>query len=280
MKIGIVGNGYVGQATALLECDDLEVLAYDTDKSKCNPPNLKLEDLRSCDYLFVCVPTPMTERGEPVTDIVEDCVANLLLMGYDKSRIILKSTVPVGTSERLGVMFMPEFLTEGKWKEDFINHKNWILGTNERDEKIRDDIYEIFSLAYQAGKITHSPNILFCTTQEAELIKYVRNCFLATKVSFFNEINEFCLKNSISFDKVRELACLDSRVGCSHTNVPGPDGQAGFGGTCFPKDINSLLHQMDTIAMDSYIIQAVIKRNEEQDRAEQDWKLNRGRAVI
>lgn len=280
MKIGIVGNGYVGRATALLKCDDVEVLIYDIDSSKCEPKGLKIEELADCDYIFICVPTPMTEDGEPVIEIVEQVIVNLKYAGCDRSKMILKSTVPVGTSSSFDVMFMPEFLTEKNWEKDFRNQKHWLLGTNERNEEARDKIYKLFSLAYEAGELKEQPSLLFCSTEEAELIKYTRNCYLATKVSFFNEINELCRCHGISYDKVRELVCLDDRIESSHTYVPGPDGLHGFGGTCFPKDMNSLLYQMKLVGLNGYIVKAAIERNEKLDRPEKDWELNRGRAVI
>ena len=279
-KIGILGNGYVGKATALLKCEALDFLIYDIDPLKCDPSGTTLEDLKSCDFIFVCVPTPMEETGEPVISIVQDALQSLAFIGYDQSRVILKSTVPVGTSESFGVMFMPEFLTEKNWENDFKNQKHWILGTNTRDDKLRDEIYNIFSLAYEHGSIKNKPEMLYCTTQEAEVIKYTRNCYLATKVSFFNEIHDFCHHHHLSYDKVRQLVCLDDRIEQSHTFVPGHDGLLGYGGTCFPKDMNSLLHQMKATGMTSYIIKSAIDRNQDADRPQRDWLHDKGRAVV
>ena len=125
------------------------------------------------------------------------------------------------------------------------------------------------------------PKIHFTTTEEAELVKYVRNCFFATKVSFFNEIEEFCRQKDINYRKVRELSCRDERIGSSHTAVPGPDGKRGFGGTCFPKDMASMLYQIQEGAgVESYIIEAAVARNKQVDRSEKDWEKDRGRAII
>jgi UDPglucose 6-dehydrogenase len=107
----------------------------------------------------------------------------------------------------------------------------------------------------------------------------VRNCFLATKVSFFNGIEKFCGVNDVSYEFVRELVCLDERVGESHTEVPGPDGKRGFGGTCFPKDLNSLIYQMDQSNVDPMILSAANDQNNKVDRPEKDWEEDRGRAV-
>ena len=117
-------------------------------------------------------------------------------------------------------------------------------------------------------------------TKDAEMIKLFRNNYLATKVSFCNEISQFCQLKDINYENVRKLAVLDSRIGASHSMVPGPDGKQGFGGTCFPKDTNSLRYEMSESGMKSYIIHAAIERNIKVDRVEQDWNSNKGRAVV
>ncbi|MAF25113.1 hypothetical protein CL634_06015 [bacterium] len=280
MKIGIIGNGYVGGATALLENNKLLVRIFDVDPSKCSPIGLTMTDLTDCSFIFVCVPTPMDKDGKCSINLVEGVVNDLEKEGYDKERIVIKSTVPVGTSRKLGVMFMPEFLTEKNWEQDFLEQVNWILGTNVRNDKIRDELYSIFDTAWHEGILKVRPHMTFSTTEEAELTKYVRNSFLATKVAFFNEIEEFCRKSNISYRKVRELTLYDDRIGDSHTSVPGPDGKRGFGGTCFPKDISSLLNQALDKGLVPYIINAVRNRNIDIDRPEKDWEDDKGRAVI
>ncbi len=280
MTIGIIGNGYVGGATALLKNRSVNVLVYDIDTEKCKPRGISLDDMLDCSFIFVCVPTPMDAEGKCSLDLVEGVVDQLASKGYNSCRIVIKSTVPVGTSRKLNTMFMPEFLTEQNWQHDFLSQKNWILGTNQRDDKIRDEIYSVFDSAWHDGVLINRPHMTFSTTEEAELTKYVRNTFLATKVSFFNEIEEFCRISNISYRKVRELTLYDDRVGDSHTSVPGPDGKRGFGGTCFPKDVSSLLHQVLDKGMMSYILNAARNRNIDVDRREKDWENNKGRAVL
>ena len=280
MKIGIIGNGYVGGATALLKNRNVDVFIYDIDNEKCRPRGIVFNDLLSCAFIFVCLPTPMDKEGRCSTHLVSAAVEKLTEAKYDPERIIVKSTVPVGTCRKLNVMFMPEFLTEHNWQHDFLSQKNWILGTNTRNDKIRDELYSIFDSAWHDGVLVNRPHMTFSTTEEAELTKYVRNTFLATKVAFFNEIEEFCRVNNVSYRKVRELTLYDERVGDSHTSVPGPDGKRGFGGTCFPKDVDSLLHQVIDSGMVSYILMAARNRNVDIDRKEKDWELNKGRAVL
>jgi UDPglucose 6-dehydrogenase len=280
-KIGIVGNGYVGGATALLEHKNVSFYIYDKEPDKCRPEGLVFKDLLECSFVFVAVPTPMRESGECATHIVEGVVNELADAGYDKERVIIKSTVPVGTARKLGVMFMPEFLTEQNWRDDFLDQQNWILGTNGRNDKIRDEVYQLFESAWNHGVLNYRPKMTFSTTEEAELTKYTRNCFLATKVSFFNEVEEFCREKEINYRKVRELTIMDGRIGSSHTAVPGPDGKKGFGGTCFPKDMASLHHQMHVEnGLASPVVGAAIRRNKLHDRPEKDWENDRGRAII
>jgi UDPglucose 6-dehydrogenase len=112
------------------------------------------------------------------------------------------------------------------------------------------------------------------------MIKYVRNCFLALKVSFCNEIEEYCTKKEINYENVRNLAMMDNRIGSSHSVVPGHDGSRGYGGTCFPKDMNALTTEMEKIGMKSYILRNSIIRNEEHDRSKKDWFANKGRSVV
>ena len=174
---------------------------------------------------------------------------------------------------------MPEFLTEKNWRLDFLNCKDWIFGCDLSDQRFTQKISKLFGTAYAEGVLKYN-NIHFTTRKEAEMVKYVRNCFLALKVSFFNEIEEFARKTGIHFETVRHLSSLDDRIGTSHTMVPGPDGHHGYGGTCFVKDSHALLSEMQKVGMNSYIVQAMITRNENVDRPEKDWYMNSGRAVV
>jgi UDP-glucose 6-dehydrogenase len=112
------------------------------------------------------------------------------------------------------------------------------------------------------------------------MVKMFRNCFLSTKVSFCNEMHQFCELKNINYENVRDLAANDNRILHSHTKVPGPDGKKGFGGTCFPKDTSSLRYEMRKVGMEPYILDSIIKRNEKIDRPEKDWNENEGRAAI
>jgi len=281
MKIGIIGNGFVGKATQLLRCSIVNTIyVYDIVPEKCVPIGLEFTKMTECDLIFISLPTPMTPEGLCHIDLIGNCVNQLRgIINFEKTSIVLRSTVPPGTSENLGINFMPEFLTERNWENDFINCKNWIFGCELSDTFFKEKITRLFNQAYLEGVLKYN-NLHFTTKREAELVKYVRNSFLALKVSFFNEIAQYADINKINFEEVRRLSTLDDRIGSSHSYVPGVDGMKGFGGTCFPKDTHCLLHEMSQCGMISYIIQAMISRNELVDRPEKDWLSDTGRAVI
>ena len=279
MKIGVVGNGFVGSATSLFKCDDIDVAIYDKDPNRCDPADTSPQSLFNCDFVFICVPTPMNKDGSCHTVIVEKCIYELNIAGVRDENIVVRSTVPVGFCESLGVNFMPEFLTESNWVEDFKKNNAWVFGADSiYNTSVKSRFGELISLAQGSGAIEND-DIFFCSTKEAELAKLARNSFLATKVSYFNEIFDFCDKEEVDYNTVAELTGLDPRIGQSHTQVPGPDGKRGFGGTCVPKDISSLNYQLEQVGIESYIIEAAKSRNTQVDRTEQDWKMDKGRAV-
>ena len=270
MKIGIVGNGFVGGATSLFGSASVGVIAYDMDSDKCHPYGTTMQDMYGCDLVFICLPTPESKDGSCDTVLVEKCIYELNITGVKDENIIVRSTVPVGFCDKVGVNFMPEFLTEAQWEEDFRTNPCWIFGEKDKGlHSTRSKIIELLTLS-KSGKSIESNEITFCSTEEAELIKLTKNAFLATKVSFFNEIKEFCDKRSINYDTVSDLVSQDKRIGVSHTKVPGPDGKTGYGGSCFPKDISSLNFQMSESGMDSFIIEASKSRNLQVDR-KKDW---------
>ena len=282
MKIGIIGNGFVGKATNILANEEVELVVYDINPELCIPKGTSLEELCQVDIIFISVPTPMNKDGSCHVGILESVVNDLKkIISLDEKLVVCRSTVPPGTCDRLGCYFMPEFLTEKNFEYDFINNEDWIFGlkNQEQDSLFKEQITQLIELSYQHKKI-HYNTIHFVSNSEAEMIKLFRNNFLSVKVAFCNEIEEFCSKKNINYENVRKLAILDKRIGESHSFVPGHDGHRGFGGTCFPKDTNNLKHEMKELGMKSYIIENTVNRNEEVDRAEKDWNDNKGRAVI
>lgn len=129
-------------------------------------------------------------------------------------------------------MFNPEFLTEANYIEDFKNQNRIIIGGPRPASTIVKNMFI---------KVFQDVPIIKTGSNTAESVKYFTNCFLATKVSFANEFKQICDQADVDYDKVVEYALYDERLGKSHFTTPGPDGRSGFGGSCFPKDINALI---------------------------------------
>ena len=282
--LGIVGGGFVGQAAKLFGSHLVKCKVYDIDINKCSKGVTSISDLSDCDLIFICVPTPMDKvTGECHTHIVEKCISNIREV-IPNAEIVIRSTVPVGFSEKHKCHFIPEFLTEKNWEQDTYNCPEWFLGVDDNSKNVIQKIIKLFSNSGISYRTINSPptpiNFTVVSTKVAESIKYFRNCFLSTKVSFCNEFYRFCEANKVDYSLVSSSASRDTRIGTSHTTVPGHDGHFGFGGTCFPKDMASLKHQMSELNVDSSIISACIHRNETLDRPEKDWTGDTGRAVI
>jgi UDPglucose 6-dehydrogenase len=279
-KIGVIGGGFVGKATAGFQNSKDNVIIFDLNSSLSRPCTTTMEDIYECHLVFVCVPTPMSKDGSCHISIVESVVKDLKQNGV--KHIIIRSTVPIGTSELLETHFMPEFLTEKNWAHDFKTCGKWVLGINTKckdSEECKTILQRTIENCVDEG-VLDNKDVAFISTKEAELLKYFRNCFLATKVGFCNEIYHLCERVGISYDVMCEHAASDSRIGSSHTGVPGHDGKLGFGGTCFPKDLSSLIHQFSSHGVKSPILNAVQDRNVHIDRPEQDWNSDKGRAVV
>jgi UDPglucose 6-dehydrogenase len=286
MSFAIIGNGFVGKATQILaeNNSNLKMIIYDIDPQKCQPLGTKLEDLRECDIIFICVPTPMDKNGRNHLGIVESVINELKkVVDLSKTHLVIRSTVLVGTSDQLGCYFMPEFLTEKNWREDFRNCSDWLFGllgqSDKKDEDFKNKISNLWRLANENGNIV-SNKIHFVNNKEAEMIKYFRNTFLAVKVSFCNEIYDYCQNRGVNYNVVREMAVLDDRIRSSHTFVPGNDGHRGFGGTCFPKDTSALWNDFKDNGVECHILKAAIERNDKLDRPEMEWREDKGRAVV
>ena len=279
MIIGIIGQGYVGTAIKSGFEKYYELETYDkfsTSKSTVNLHDLVLLS----DVIFVCVPTPMNVDGSCHIGIVEEVVSEvneISISSESNPIVVLKSTVPPGTTDRLNkkckginIIFNPEFLTEANFIEDFKNQTRIILGGTRKGTNLLRQVYsKVFPTAHiiKTGSIT------------AEMVKYMTNAYLATKVSFSNEIKQICDKLDIDYDKVVEYAILDERLGKTHLGVPGPDGDCGFGGHCLPKDINALISVAREFGIEPEVLEAVVETNDKV-RKNRDWEDMKGRAVV
>lgn len=270
--IGIIGQGFVGNAIYQKFKKYYDIYTYDLDKSKCNSSEQHTLNNR---IVFVCLPTPMDEVGRCDTSLVEQAVKRCVEFGKTEI-VVIKSTIAPGTTQKLNekypslqVVFNPEFLTERNAVEDYNNQSRIILGG---PRPASTELRRIFSKVFPKAKIikTHSTY--------AEMVKYTTNAFLSTKVSFANEIYEICQRVGADYDKVIEYATLDERLGDSHWGVPGHDGDFGFGGHCFPKDLSALLHVARKEGAIHNVLKATQKTNDEV-RQNRDWEKMKGRAV-
>lgn len=271
MKIGIVGQGFVGNAVYQKFKEYYEVLTYDVNEVKCNST---FEEVAECDYVFTCLPTPMNEDGSCNTDIVEGVIKQIDEIGKTKG-IVVKSTIVPGTTQRwndeykTNIVFNPEFLTERNAVKDYENQNRIILGG---PRPTTTYLKRIFS------KVFPKAHIIKTDSTHAEMVKYLTNTFLSVKVSFANEIYELCGELDIDYDKVVEYATYDERLGKSHWNVPGHDGDFGFGGHCFPKDLSALIKLSYELATCNNVLVATQETNN-QVRTNRDWEHMKGRAV-
>ena len=290
MRIGIVGQGYVGTALKEGMSQHYDVETFDIN-SNLRTKNSVRDLIKSVSMTFVCVPTPMKKDGSCDTNIVESvvkdideaqqwCLDSMLNHGIEpvekRTIIIIKSTIPPGTTNKLNkkyknvqIVFNPEFLTEANFIEDFKNQDRIIVGgPRPASTKVRQLFYKAFPKAH----------IIKTGSMTAEMVKYMTNTFLATKVSFANEMKMICDELNIDYDKVVEYSTYDERLGKSHWSVPGPDGKLGFGGSCFPKDINALISLSKDMRLYLHTLQSVWKTNLKV-RPERDWEELKGRAV-
>jgi UDPglucose 6-dehydrogenase len=193
-----------------------------------------------------------------------------------KAIIVNKSTVPPGTTENfnlefenLQIVFNPEFLTERNSFDDFNNQNRIILGGPRPASTELKQIYStVFPNAY----------VIKTGSKHAEMIKYFTNCFLANKISFANEMYDLCNALNLDYDKIVEYATLDNRLGNSHWAVPGPDGDFGFGGHCFPKDLSAIIKMTDDLGTINGTLKSVLKTNDKV-RKNRDWENMKGRAI-
>jgi UDPglucose 6-dehydrogenase len=332
MKIGIIGNGFVGKATALFtrlpeaelvprdpdvdvdtrvgasasaftpftrnnakqgrllrDINEIQIMTYDIRPEACFPKGTTLADLdRECDILFFCLPTPLYHDGSCYTKILEESISKC-----KNPFKVIRSTVPVGFSLQQGCYFMPEFLTEANWANDFKTAKKWIVGIpgagdgtgagtgtdTGTDAQFKRRMHELITTSQKNGSIDNS-ELVFCSTNDAEMLKLTKNCFLSAKVSIMNEIYDFCQSTNTNYTKVIEMAKDDARMGTSHFSVPGPDGNRGFGGTCFPKDTHSIYYQMVKHRVNSIVFPAVLTRNDTLDRSSREWSNDVWRTTV
>ena len=289
MKITVIGAGYVGLVQCVCLADfgfDVTCIEKDSDKLKklkfgripfyepgledlfkknlennrLNFTNEYSDNISGSDVIFICVGTPPKKNGQSNLNFVDQATKEISkeIKGY--TVVVSKSTVPVGTSRRIekilkkrkparmfDVVSNPEFLREGSALEDFIRPDKIVIGCRTfKAEKILKKIYKPLNRPY-----------VITNNETAEIIKYANNSFLATKITFINEIADLCENIGAKVETVAKALGLDGRIGPKFLH-PGP----GYGGSCFPKDIKSLIYQGNKNSSDLTIIKAVDRANE------------------
>lgn len=284
IKVGVIGNGFVGKSIYRTFSTSNEVRVYD------NVPERTLNTLRETvvesDILFVCVPTPMSNRDGGIDlSYLQNAlktIRNTLFDNdceYSDKLIVIKSTVIPGTCRKaieeyqLNIVFSPEFLTERNAVADSICSNNVIIGIGENTvgyENFMDLYINRFGYGYTVQSMSY---------ESAEMVKYMRNAFFAMKVTFMNEMFRVSLLDqNIDWDDAVSGFAMDGRIGHSHLSVPGHDGMYGYGGTCFPKDINAIINFAKTRGFTPKLLESVDSQNLVY-RGIEDWKESVGRAI-
>ncbi len=267
--IGIIGNGFVGESQAFAFSPTNEIRIYDVDPLKSTHT---IEEVHQSDFIFVCVPTPMNIMGKQDLSYIEKVFED----STEGPIYIIKSTVLPGTTEtlqekypHLNIIFSPEFLTERTAKLDMLTQARVIFGG---DIELTKKVEELFNSRFMNRHFIHTDS------KTAEFIKYMNNTYFATKVSIMNEFYRLANLIDVNWEDALYGFASDGRVGDSHLHVPGPDGKVGFGGTCFPKDINALINMANDVGINMNVLEAAWKTNLEV-RPEQDWNKLKGRAI-
>lgn len=295
MKIAVVGTGYVGLVTGTcfaetgnrVTCVDIdpnkinklaagEITIYEPGLEKIFLRNLRegrlqfttqlKEGIADAEIIFLALPTPPGEDGSADLRYVLGVAADLGKLLTDYKVIVDKSTVPVGTAEKVqaaiaahyagefDVVSNPEFLREGVAVDDFMKPDRVVIGTqSDRARKVMNDLYAPF--------VRQGNPIIFMDEKSAELTKYAANSFLATKISFMNEIAQLCERMGADVDMVRRGIGSDDRIG-KRFLFPG----IGYGGSCFPKDVQALIRSAEDVQYNFSILQAVEAVNERQKK--------------
>ncbi len=270
--IGIIGRGFVGSAvefgfSAQTGCD-AQVKIYDKDPMKA--AHTLEETINDSEVVFLSLPTPSNADGSINLEVLRNALTEIAAVNKQTDNIILiRSTVIPGTTRKfqeefptLNLVFNPEFLTERSAKFDFINQARVILGGDQKHTKIVADLYK--------WRFGANQTVIETTWETAELIKYMNNCYFATKVSFLNEMKLIADACGADWEDAKEGFVRDGRVGHSHMNVPGHDGKLGFGGSCFPKDIQAMIAFASELGIEASTLKGAWATNLHV-RPEQDW---------
>lgn len=254
MKIGIIGYGYVGDAVKNgFENKGFTVKAHDKFKESDS-----FEDVASCDFIFICVPTPSKEDGSINLSIIDEVIERLA-DARSQGIITVKSTVIPGTAQgyqnknpSLTIISNPEFLKERSTRYDFLHPDKIIIGYTVGNKLAAQKSAELYQDFEAPIKIVKS--------EEAEMTKYMVNAYLYTRVIFANEIYDICQALDINYEKVRGCFELDKRVAPGHFDVS-HGGYRGVGGACLPKDLAALISKAEALTLSPELFEALRRKN-------------------
>jgi UDPglucose 6-dehydrogenase len=257
MQIGVIGAGVVGSAVISSFKDDVDVLIVDPGREDSVP----FLDAIFADMMMICLPTASLEDGSidmtPFADYLQ-----LLNAGY-KGLVVIKSTITPQHLEKfnndfpkLRLVYFPEFLTEANPLSDMLHPAVHILGGDDLD------VYQLDQFIQHHTKIKECP-VYKTDIITASLAKYFINTWLATKVLFMNEFYALQQESNsaVEWNEFTNIVSTDKRVGDTHLKVPGPDGELGFGGMCFPKDTAALLEYAKECGIDLGVLRAAVEKN-------------------
>jgi UDP-glucose 6-dehydrogenase len=280
VTLGIIGNGVVGGALTQAYLPFVkDVLVFDKDPGRS--PHRMHQAVMDSDLVFVCLPTPSLDGGECDASELDWFFSHVGGMLRNRNYVI-KSTVPVGytksVARRYGmqnVCHCPEFLTQRTAYEDAANPACHLIGVPFPNVNSDGSFTPLFSGNNNAAQLLNglahaiwtNPRVRFMSSDESEAAKLGLNAFYAIKVAAFNELRAFFDTRGCDWDAVLEGMLSQGTVNPSHTKVPGPDGRYGFGGSCLPKDLSSLVRQIEAQpGCRSLVAWAAMERNETVDR--------------
>ena len=258
MKVAIIGFGFVGRALKAGLRESTQCLIID--------PLLQTSEKNLIDFvpdiIFICVPTPMLDDGCQDISIVNSVINNITHLGLpEHCKVVIKSTILPSALKNIklilpNIVYNPEFLREKHANYDFINSNLIVIGGEDGDSKVVGEFYK-----------NHTDctctDYIFTDLVTASFIKYTINSFLATKVSFFNELNQAFTHSGARDNWGNFISYLskDPRMGDSHMAVPGHDGKLGFGGACLPKDSIALLKYVEDLDLELSVLNSAININ-------------------
>jgi len=270
-KIGIVGYGFVGKAVEYGFKEGNEIFIYDKFL-----PTLSLgEVVKKSEVIFVGVPTPMTKAYTKIDlSIINEVTAEIVRLAKKNKVepiVVLKSTVVPGTTRRLikelkypRMAFNPEFLTEANYLEDFVNADRVVIGAD--NNEVKQWVVDLYRATFPKTPIFETDP----TT--AEVVKYVANTYLATKVIFANEMFDLCEKLGVNYDEMKKMVVADHRIHDSHMDITAT---RGFGKKCFPKDTVAILGLAKELGVELSVIETAWKKNL-KIRKVRDWEQIEG----